>query len=269
MDLVARHARNFGGRRILVVTDPGATGAGWTDKVVRALYEENLEAVVFSAVSANPRAEEVMAGAEFYREQGCDVIVAVGGGSPMDCAKGIAIVTANHKDILLFEGIDNIDVPGPPLICILTTAGTSADVSQLAIISDQQAKVKRAIVSMTTVPDMALIDPMTTLTMAATMLQFLGFAVPPVATPGEAMTLIEDHEGAIDLLLTDVVRPGMNGRDLASRMQARCPDLKCLFMSGYKANVIAHHGVLEGGVHFIQKPFAARDLARKIREILP
>ena len=167
MDLVARYARNFGGKRILVVTDPGVIVAGWADKVVRALNAEALEAVVFSAVSANPRVEEVMAGAGFYREQGCDVIVAVGGGSPMDCAKGIAIVTANHKDILLFEGIDNVDVPGPPLICIPTTAGTSADVSQFAIISDQQAKVKRAFVSKTTVPDVALIDPMTTLTMDA------------------------------------------------------------------------------------------------------
>ena len=167
MDLVARYARNFGGKRILVVTDPGVIGAGWTDKVVHDLSAEDLEAVVFSAVSANPRAEEVRAGAGVYREQGCDVIVAVGGGSPMDCAKGIAIVTANHKDILLFEGIDNVDVPGPPLICIPTTAGTSADVSQFAIISDQQAKVKRAIVSKTTVPDVALIDPMTTLTMDA------------------------------------------------------------------------------------------------------
>jgi alcohol dehydrogenase class IV len=165
IDLVARYARNFGGRRILVVTDPGVIEAGWAEKVLRTLADEDLAAVVFSEVSANPRAEEVMIGADLYREQGCDVIVAVGGGSPMDCAKGIAIVSTNHADILEFEGIDNVDAPGPPLICIPTTAGTSADVSQFAIISDQRAKVKRAIVSKTTVPDVALIDPLTTLTM--------------------------------------------------------------------------------------------------------
>lgn len=83
------------------------------------------------------------------------------------------------------------------------------------------------------------------------------------------MLLIERHDGAIDLLLTDVVMPRMNGRDLAARIQAIYPDLQCLFMSGYTANVIAHHGVLEEGVHFLQKPFAVRDLSRKIREILP
>ncbi len=167
IDLVARYARNFGGRKILVVTDPGVIDAGWAGKVLRTLAKEDLEAVVFAQISANPRAGEVMAGADFYREQGCDVIVAVGGGSPMDCAKGIAIVSANRKDILQFEGIDNVEAPGPPLICIPTTAGTSADVSQFAIITDQQAKVKRAIVSKTTVPDVALIDPMTTLSMNA------------------------------------------------------------------------------------------------------
>ena len=105
------------------------------------------------------------------------------------------------------------------------------------------------------------------LEMTATMLQFLGFTVLPVASPEEAMMQVERLDGAIDLLLTDVVMPGMNGRDLAARVQARCPGLKCLFMSGYTTNVIAHHGVLEEGVHFIQKPFAVRDLARKIREI--
>ena len=107
------------------------------------------------------------------------------------------------------------------------------------------------------------------LDMTATMLQFLGFTVLPVASPEEAMLLIERHDGAIDLLLTDVVMPRMNGRDLAARIQAIYPDLQCLFMSGYTANVIAHHGVLEEGVHFLQKPFAVRDLSRKIREILP
>jgi alcohol dehydrogenase class IV len=106
-----------------------------------------------------------MAGAEFYHEQGCDVIVALGGGSPMDCAKGIGIVSTNGQHILSFEGIDNVSVPGPPLICIPTTAGTSADVSQFAIINNTSEKSKIAIISKTMVPDVALIDPLTTVTM--------------------------------------------------------------------------------------------------------
>jgi len=83
----------------------------------------------------------------------------------MDCAKGIGIVNTNRKSILEFEGIDNVGKPGPPLICIPTTAGTSADVSQFAIINNLPKRVKMAIISKTVVPDVALIDPATTVTM--------------------------------------------------------------------------------------------------------
>ena len=84
----------------------------------------------------------------------------------MDCAKGIGIVCANKGDILDFEGVDNIDLPLPPLICIPTTAGSSADVSQFAIINDPVRRVKMAIISKMIVPDVALIDPITTTTMS-------------------------------------------------------------------------------------------------------
>jgi len=81
-----------------------------------------------------------------------------------------------------------------------------------------------------------------------------------------AIPLAREHDGEIHLLMTDVVMPEMNGRDLAQSLLALRPQLKCLFMSGYTADVIANHGVLDQGVCFIQKPFAQRDLAAKIRE---
>jgi alcohol dehydrogenase class IV len=86
--------------------------------------------------------------------------VAIGGGSPIDCAKGIGIVSTNGRHILDYEGVDNIPVPAPPLICIPTTAGTGADVSQFAIINDTKRRVKIAIISKKIVPDIALIDPL-------------------------------------------------------------------------------------------------------------
>jgi CheY-like chemotaxis protein len=76
------------------------------------------------------------------------------------------------------------------------------------------------------------------------------------------------HSGKISLLITDVVMPGMNGRELAGQIQMLCPGIKCLFMSGYTANVIAHQGVLDEGIDFIQKPFSIKDLAAKVREAL-
>jgi DNA-binding NtrC family response regulator len=87
-------------------------------------------------------------------------------------------------------------------------------------------------------------------------------------TPGEAVRLAEAHAGGIHLLVTDVVMPDMNGRDLAEHLLSVHPNLKCLFMSGYTADVIAHQGVLAAGVQFIQKPFSLTDLAAKVRQVL-
>lgn len=163
--LAGRYAKNFGASRILIVTDPGVMAAGWTDEVIDSLDLEGLPYVIYSGVSPNPRAEEVMTGAEGYRSAGCNLILAVGGGSPMDCAKGIGIVSTNKKHILEFEGVDRVSIPMPPLICIPTTGGTSADVSQFAIISNIHERIKIAIISKAVVPDVALIDPATLTTM--------------------------------------------------------------------------------------------------------
>jgi alcohol dehydrogenase class IV len=163
--LAGRYARKLGGHRVLLVSDPGVQAAGWTGDIAAQLEAEGLEVVPFLGVSANPRDTEVTAGAERFRERACDLIVAVGGGSPMDCAKGIGIVAANGGSILDFEGVDQVPAPMAPLICIPTTGGTSADVSQFAIITDSQERVKIAIISKAVVPDVALIDPCTLLTM--------------------------------------------------------------------------------------------------------
>ncbi len=162
---VANYARSFGARKVLLVSDPGVKQAGWVADVEQTLREGFIDYVVFTDVSPNPRSEEVMRGAALYESHGCNLIVAVGGGSPMDCAKGIAIVSSHGRHILEFEGVDTITVPIPPLILIPTTAGTSADVSQFAIINDEFERVKISIVSKSVVPDVSLIDPETTMTM--------------------------------------------------------------------------------------------------------
>jgi CheY-like chemotaxis protein len=100
------------------------------------------------------------------------------------------------------------------------------------------------------------------------MLERLRYRVLPATTPGEALALAERHRGEIDLLLTDVVMPEMNGRQLAERLRILLPRLPCLYMSGYTADVIAHQGVVEPDVHFVQKPFTAPDLARAVQAAL-
>ena len=100
------------------------------------------------------------------------------------------------------------------------------------------------------------------------MLENMGFQVVAARTPGEAILLAQDYANDIHLLLNDVVMPEMNGRDLAKNILSIYPNLKRIFMSGYTANVIAHHGVLDEGVNFIQKPFLMKTLGAKVREVL-
>ncbi|MCE5272241.1 PAS domain S-box protein [bacterium] len=111
-------------------------------------------------------------------------------------------------------------------------------------------------------------DEETILNLNRKILERLGYNVLTAGGPIEAIRLTKEYEGHINLLITDVVMPDMNGRDLSQRILELKPGMKCLFTSGYTANVIAHHGVLDQGVNFIQKPFAVNDLARKIRETL-
>ncbi|MHB8091882.1 MAG: PAS domain S-box protein [Syntrophales bacterium] len=111
-------------------------------------------------------------------------------------------------------------------------------------------------------------DESVNLELGKIMLESFGYSVLAAGSPGEALRLAEEHAGEVDLLMTDVVMPEMNGRELAGRLQALYPGLKCLFMSGYTANVIAHNGVLDEGVHFLQKPFSRQGLAEKVRTAL-
>lgn len=157
--LAGRYARNLGAGHVFIVTGPNIIRAGWVKDITGSLDEVGIRHTVFDSITPNPRDNEVMTGAERYREAGCDAILAIGGGSPIDCAKGIGLVVSNGKHILEFEGVDNVPVPPPPMICIPTTAGTGADVSQFAIINDTGRRVKIAIVSKMIVPDIALVDP--------------------------------------------------------------------------------------------------------------
>jgi CheY-like chemotaxis protein len=111
-------------------------------------------------------------------------------------------------------------------------------------------------------------DEASLLRLAHRLLDALGYTVLAADGPDTALRLAAEYKGEIHLLLTDVVMPGMSGNDLRHRLAATRPKLKCLFMSGYTADVIAHRGVLSEGIQFIQKPFAKVALARKLREVL-
>jgi CheY-like chemotaxis protein len=100
------------------------------------------------------------------------------------------------------------------------------------------------------------------------MLEGLGYTVLTASTPTEAILLAQEHTGNVSLLMTDVIMPEMNGWDLAAKLLSLSPRLKSLFMSGYTADIISHHGILDESTHFLQKPFSTNDLATKVRETL-
>ncbi len=111
-------------------------------------------------------------------------------------------------------------------------------------------------------------DERAMLQMSGQMLEQLGYRVLKAVTPEDALRIAAEHSGQIELLFTDVVMPHMNGRELVQRLKDSHPDLTVLFMSGYTANAIVHHGVLDEGMHFIQKPFDLEQLAVKVRQVL-
>jgi CheY-like chemotaxis protein len=95
-----------------------------------------------------------------------------------------------------------------------------------------------------------------------------GYAVLAAADGPEALSVAEQHASAIHILVTDVVMPGMSGRDVGRQLAARRPDMRVLYLSGYADDSIVHHGVLEPGLAFLQKPFAPETLVRRVRELL-
>ncbi len=163
--LAANYCTSFGAKKVLLVSYEGVINQPWFLDIENSLRQNTIDYIIYSSVSPNPRNEEVMVGANIYLENKCNLILAIGGGSVLDCAKGIGIVTSNKKHINSFEGVDTIDYPTPPLICIPTTGGTAADVSQFAIINKIEERYKMAIISKAVVPDVALIDPVTLTTM--------------------------------------------------------------------------------------------------------
>ncbi len=153
-------ARRLGAEKVFLVSDSGIEKAGWIDRVVDILDSEKLRWVYYGDVASNPRDFQIEEGASFYLKEEADIVVAVGGGSPMDAAKGIALVASNGGRINDYEGANRIHRPLPPMVFVPSTAGSGSDISQFAIITDMRRQVKMSIISRTLVPNISIIDPL-------------------------------------------------------------------------------------------------------------
>lgn len=163
-------ALRLGAKKVFLVSDAGIEQAGWVQRLMDILKKEGIEWVYYPGVSSNPRDFQVEQGAEVYRDNGCDVILAIGGGSSMDTAKGVAIIASNGGRIRDYEGANRVSRPLPPMVLITTTAGSGSDISQFCIITDVERAVKMSIITRTLVPNISIVDPLILTTKSETLI---------------------------------------------------------------------------------------------------
>jgi len=162
-------AKALGLRRPLIVTDQGLVKAGLLDEAKKPLQAKGLDVVVYAEVRANPGIALVDAGARYYKSEKCDGLVAIGGGSSIDTAKGIGVVAVHGGSIVQYEwGKDPIHSRIPPLIAVPTTAGTGSEVTLWAVITDPDRKIKFNVGGTPNIAAwVALVDPNLTLNLPA------------------------------------------------------------------------------------------------------
>jgi alcohol dehydrogenase class IV len=157
-------AKRLGARAALIVTDIGIVKLGYADELVNRLRTVGIGVSLFSDVTPDPTLQNVNDGLKQYRDEACNLIISIGGGSAIDCGKGIAIELTNDGELADFMGVDKIPNPGAPLIAIPTTAGTGSECTKATVITDTNHNVKMMLSSPCVVPQVALIDPLLSLT---------------------------------------------------------------------------------------------------------
>lgn len=219
---VGEEAKAVGGTRVLVVTDPGVRAAGLLDPVLHQLADAGLAVVIFDEVAPNPRDSSVAKGAELATAEGCDLLVAVGGGSPMDTAKGIGVIQTHGGAIGDYEGLDVVTKPITPLIAIPTTAGTGSEVTFWAVITDTARSFKMSVGSPLIAARVALVDPELTAGLPSVLTASTGMDALTHAIEGYTATLCEPLTDslaltAISLLSRSLGAAYANGADADAR----------------------------------------------------
>lgn len=212
----------LGAKKALIVTDKGISAIGMADQIKQQVEAAGVKAVIFDGAEPNPTDKNVHAGVDIYKENKCDAIITLGGGSSHDCGKGVGLVIGNGGHIRDFEGVNKSTKPMPPFVAINTTAGTASEMTRFCIITNTDTKVKMAIVDWRCTPNIAINDPLlmvgkpAALT-AATGMDALTHAVEAyvstIATPITDACAIKAIE-----LISDYLRPVVaNGKNIEAR----------------------------------------------------
>ena len=220
---LAEEVTAAGGSKVLIVTDKGIAAAGIVTKVTDLLDEAGLPYTIYDGVEANPKDVNAEDGARAARKIGADCMIAVGGGSPIDCAKAIGVLLGHDAEFIKpYEGKTAATLPGPPLITVPTTSGTGSEITFSSVITDTKNKYKMTIKSPFTAATTAVCDPELTLSVppmvtATTGVDALthaieGFTAVNSEPIGDAAALY-----SIELIAQNLVRAVENGSDIEAR----------------------------------------------------
>ena len=209
-------------KKALIVTDEMLVKAKLTDMLTGELDSNKIEYHIYDKTKPNPTIANVNDGIDIFKKENCDFIISFGGGSPHDCAKGIALILANGGKIKDYEGVDKSEKPQIPLVAINTTAGTASEITRFSIITDEERQIKMAIVDKHVTPIMAVNDPelmagMPKSLTAATGMDALTHAIEAyVSTVANPIT-DTCAEKAIVLIRDNLKKAVDNGQDLEAR----------------------------------------------------
>jgi len=219
---IGKQAKELGGTKALIVSGKSRHGEKLAEDIRKILEAAGLKAAIFAGAEPNPTDSSVMEGAEIYKKENCDMIVAVGGGSPMDCAKAVGIVAKNGGEINDYEGIGKVTKGIPPLIMVNTTAGTASEMTSFTIITDTKRHIKMAIVDPRITPDVAVNDPELMISMppaltAATGMDALTHAVEAYVSTMATPTTDASAIKAIELISKYLRKAVAHGEDVKTR----------------------------------------------------
>ena len=252
---VGDECRKLGVSKALIVTDRVLFELGVLDGIKQALQQSKVQFAIFDAVSTEPTVDFVQEGLKAYRENGCDFLLAVGGGSPIDTAKAIAVMVTNAGSIEDYEGLGKIPKAGVPLVAIPTTAGTGSEVTMVAVIIDTKRNVKMPIGSPFLVPDIAIVDPLLTLAMprdltAATGIDALTHAIEAyVSMKAQPMSDMFSLS-AIELIFGNLRQAWANGNNVEAREKTMLGSLQAGIAFSNSSVALVHGMSYPIGVYF-------------------
>ncbi len=222
LEMLGKEIQRIGCKKALLVTDKIMEKSGYVGKLTAILDNATVGYVIFDGVAGEPEDRFIYEGLEVYKKENCDFLIALGGGSPIDTAKAVGILATNGGKITEYMGADKVSKPTPPVVAIATTAGTGSEVTRFTIITDTENDVKMLIGSPFVMPDIAVADPILTLTVppkvtAATGLDAFCHAIEAYVSKKATPMTDKVSLAAIELISQNLRKAWCNGDDLEAR----------------------------------------------------